>query len=155
MIVVLLQPEELLGDLKGFLRSLGTLLHTNLRIKLDEHKRPMVYPYYGNEEDEIQDNIATMKQRGKRELEREVIGYVPHPEMIILLFTFMLLCLYKLTWFWMSPWFRSKVHLEIDNRQCSQHLDECISSADQAAAFIAAEYLTSELPYPVYSVDSK
>uniref|UniRef100_A0A8C2GDN5 Notch receptor 2 n=1 Tax=Cyprinus carpio TaxID=7962 RepID=A0A8C2GDN5_CYPCA len=154
VIVVLLQPEELLGDLKGFLRSLGTLLHTNLRIKLDEHKRPMVYPYYGNEEDEIQDNIATMKQRGKRELEREVIGYVPHPEMIILLFTFMLLCLYKLTWFWMSPWFRSKVHLEIDNRQCSQHLDECISSADQAAAFIAAEYLTSELPYPVYSVDS-
>uniref|UniRef100_A0A672LG93 Neurogenic locus notch homolog protein 2-like n=1 Tax=Sinocyclocheilus grahami TaxID=75366 RepID=A0A672LG93_SINGR len=105
VIVVLLQPEELLGDLKGFLRSLGTLLHTNLRLKLDEHKRPMVYPYYGNEEDEIQNNIATMKQRGKRELEREVIG--------------------------------SKVHLEIDNRQCSQHSDECISSADQAAAFIA------------------
>lgn len=123
MIVVLLQPEELLGDLKGFLRSLGTLLHTNLRLKLDEHKRPMVYPYYGNEEDKMQNNIASMKQRGKRELEREVIG--------------------------------SKVHLEIDNRQCSQHLEECISSADQAAAFIAAEYLKSELSYPVYSVGSK
>uniref|UniRef100_A0A8C2AFT3 Notch receptor 2 n=1 Tax=Cyprinus carpio TaxID=7962 RepID=A0A8C2AFT3_CYPCA len=122
VIVVLLQPEELLGDLKGFLRSLGTLLHTNLRLKLDEHKRPMVYPYYRNKEDEIQNNIATMKQRGKRELEKEVIG--------------------------------SKVHLEIDNQQCSQHSDECISSADQAAAFIAAESLVSELTYPLYSVGS-
>lgn len=62
---------------------------------------------------------------------------------------------YKITWFWMSPWFRSKVHLEIDNRQCSQHSKECISSADQAAAFIAAENLKSELSYPVHSVSSK
>ncbi len=63
---------------------LGLLLHTNLRLKLDENKRPMVYPYYRNEEDEMQNNIASMKQRGKRELEREVIGYVPRPEMNIL-----------------------------------------------------------------------
>lgn len=75
--MVLLQPEELLGDLKGFLRSLGTLLHTNLRVKLDENKKPMVYAYYGTEENEIQNGIAAMKQRGKRELEKEIIGYVP------------------------------------------------------------------------------
>lgn len=50
--------------------------------------------------------------------------------------------------------FRSKVFLEIDNRQCSQHSSECISSADQAAAYIAAEYLKSELPYPLHSVSS-
>lgn len=53
-----------------------------------------------------------------------------------------------------SVCFRSKVFLEIDNRQCSQHSIECISSADQAAAFIAAEYLKSELPYPLHSVSS-
>lgn len=84
MIVVLLQPEELLGDLKGFLRSLGTLLHTNLRLKVDENKRPMVYPYYGTEQNEIQNGIVAMKQRGKRELEKEVIGYVPCPKVKIL-----------------------------------------------------------------------
>lgn len=123
MIVVLLQPKELLADVKGFLRSLGTLLHTNLRLKLDENKKPMVYPYCGPEEDDIQNNIATMKQRGKRELEKEVIG--------------------------------STVYLEIDNRQCSQNSGECISDTDQAAAIIAAEFLTSELQYPLYSVDSK
>lgn len=69
-----------MGDLKGFLRSLGRLLHTNLRLKLDENKKPMVYPYYGTEQSEIQSGIAAMKQRGKRELKKEVIGYVPRPK---------------------------------------------------------------------------
>lgn len=78
VIVVLLQPEELLRDLKGFLRSLGTLLHTNLLVKLDDDKKPMVYPYCRSEQDEIQNEIPDMKQRGKRELEKEVIGYVLH-----------------------------------------------------------------------------
>lgn len=64
VIVVRLQPDELLGDIRGFLRSLGALLHTNLQVKLDEDKKPMVYPYFGVEE----------RSRSKRELEREVIG---------------------------------------------------------------------------------
>lgn len=76
MIVVLLQPEELLGDIRGFLRSLGTLLHTNVRLKMDQQQRPMVYPYYGKEEGDLQDDVSTMKQRGKRELGKEVLGYV-------------------------------------------------------------------------------
>lgn len=77
VIVVLLQPEELLGDIRGFLRSLGTLLHTNVRLKMDQQQKPMVYPYYGKEEGE-QDGVSTMKQRGKRELGKEVLGYVCH-----------------------------------------------------------------------------
>lgn len=67
VIVVLLQPEELLGDLRGFLRSLGALLHTNVRVRLKENKEPMVYPYYGEER-------QTEQSRSKRELAREVIG---------------------------------------------------------------------------------
>lgn len=75
VIVVLLQPEELLGDVRGFLRSLGTLLHTNLRVKMDAQQKLMVYPYYGLEHDNaIEGQSATMKRRGKRELDKEVIG---------------------------------------------------------------------------------
>lgn len=71
VIVVRLQPKELIGDLSGFLRSLGALLHTNLQVKLDENKEPMVYPYYGVEEEQ---GRLIQRRRSKRELEREVIG---------------------------------------------------------------------------------
>lgn len=69
VIVVRLQPKELIRDLSGFLRSLGALLRTNLQVKLDENKEPMVYPYYGVDEEQ-----GRLRSRGKRELEREVIG---------------------------------------------------------------------------------
>lgn len=71
LIVVRLQPKELLGDLKGFLRSLGALLHTNLQVKLDADMKPMVFPYYGVEEDH---GHQLRGSRSKRELEKEVIG---------------------------------------------------------------------------------
>ena len=71
LIVVRLQPKELLGDLRGFLRSLGALLHTNLQVKLDKNKKPMVYPYFGVEEDHVHQLKGS---RSKRELEKEVIG---------------------------------------------------------------------------------
>lgn len=74
VIVVLLQPTELLGDMKGFLRSLSMLLHTNLRLKLNDQQKPMVYPYYGTEQDDL--HSANAKRLGKRELKKEVIGYV-------------------------------------------------------------------------------
>lgn len=71
VIVVRLQPKELLGDLRGFLRSLGALLHTNLQVKLDKNKKLMVYPYFGVEENHEQ---WLHGSRSKRELEKEVIG---------------------------------------------------------------------------------
>ena len=75
VIVVLLQPEELMGDMRGFLRSLGTLLHTNLRVKMDDQQKPMLYPYYGLEHDGANEGQpSTMKLRGKRELDKEVVG---------------------------------------------------------------------------------
>lgn len=70
VIVVRLQPKELLGDLRGFLRSLGALLHTNMQVKLDKNKKPMVYPYFGVVEDH---GHQVKGSRSKRELE-EVIG---------------------------------------------------------------------------------
>lgn len=57
--------------MRGFLRSLGALLCTNINVKLDKNKKPMVYPYYGPQE-EIGQHIQ--RSRSKRELEREVIG---------------------------------------------------------------------------------
>lgn len=77
VIVVLLQPSELLGDIKGFLRSLGKLLHTNLHLKLNDQQEPMVYPYYGTENDDsLHPGTSSAKRLGKRELGKEVIGYV-------------------------------------------------------------------------------
>lgn len=71
VIMVRLQPKELLGDLRGFLRYLGALLHTNVQVKLDKNKKPMVYPYFGVEEDP---GHQIRRSRSKRELEKEVIG---------------------------------------------------------------------------------
>lgn len=74
--MVLLQPTELLGDIKGFLRSLGLLLHTNLRLKFNDQQEPMVYPYYGNGHDDLHAGASNGKRLGKREVPTEVIGYV-------------------------------------------------------------------------------
>uniref|UniRef100_A0A672IXN3 Neurogenic locus notch homolog protein 2-like n=1 Tax=Salarias fasciatus TaxID=181472 RepID=A0A672IXN3_SALFA len=74
ILVVRLQPVELLGDIRGFLRALGALLHTNLQVKLDDNKKPMVYPYYGEEEEHKR------RSRSRRELDREVIGSVLYLE---------------------------------------------------------------------------
>lgn len=60
VIVVLLPPEQLLQDARSFLRALGTLLHTNLRIKRDAQGDLMVYPYYGER------SAAMKKQRMTR-----------------------------------------------------------------------------------------
>ncbi|MED6258264.1 hypothetical protein ATANTOWER_005028, partial [Ataeniobius toweri] len=77
VIVVRLQPKELLGDLRGFLRSLGALLHTSVRVRLNEKKEPMVYPYYGVD---YQQRQAGRRSKSKRELDKEVIGSVVHLE---------------------------------------------------------------------------
>lgn len=66
-------PEQLLQDARSFLRALGTLLHTNLRIKRDAQGDLMVYPYYGEK------SAAMKKQRLTRrslpgDQEQEVAG---------------------------------------------------------------------------------
>lgn len=71
VIVVRLQPKELLGDLNGFLRSLGALLRTNVQVKLNEKKEPKVFPYYGDDDDQRPNE---QRSRAKREIYREVIG---------------------------------------------------------------------------------
>lgn len=73
--MVLLPPEQLLQDARSFLRALGALLHTNLRIKRDAQGDLMVYPYYG------EGSAAGRKQRmARRSLpgdgEQEVAGWV-------------------------------------------------------------------------------
>ncbi|XP_010714209.1 neurogenic locus notch homolog protein 2 [Meleagris gallopavo] len=73
IIVVLMRPDELLRDVRSFLRTLGTLLHTNLRIKLDSQGNPMVFPYYG-EKSAARSRRSLVVVRKHRELEQEVIG---------------------------------------------------------------------------------
>uniref|UniRef100_A0A665WAB6 Neurogenic locus notch homolog protein 2-like n=1 Tax=Echeneis naucrates TaxID=173247 RepID=A0A665WAB6_ECHNA len=132
VIVVRLQPEELLGDLTGFLRSLGALLRTNLHVMRDENNRLMVYPYCGEDEQEGQ---CVQRSRSKRELEKEVIGVMLgiiasllwekacNHEAIVLVRS----C--SITTFVC----RSRVHLQIDNRECSLSTAECFSNTKEAA----------------------
>uniref|UniRef100_A0A1A8MEX5 Notch homolog 2 n=1 Tax=Nothobranchius pienaari TaxID=704102 RepID=A0A1A8MEX5_9TELE len=77
IIVVRLQPEELLGDLNGFLRFLGALLHTNVQVMLNSNKEPMVFPYYGVEDEQ---RYQGRRSRSKREMNREAIGSEVHLE---------------------------------------------------------------------------
>ncbi|KAE8294283.1 Neurogenic locus notch-like protein 2 [Larimichthys crocea] len=115
ILVVRLQPKELLGDMRGFLRALGALLRTNLRVKLDKNNEPMIFPW-------VEEEHGRQRTRSKRELEREVIGSV--------------------------------VHLEIDNRKCSENSDDCFSNTNEAASFLAAAHIKAELPYPLVDVKS-
>lgn len=73
VIVVLMPPEELLRNIRSFLRTLGSILHTNLRIKLDSDGKQMIFPYYG-EQVSAQIPRAVLVVRRSKELEREVIG---------------------------------------------------------------------------------
>jgi len=49
----------------------------------------------------------------------------------------------------------SVVHLEIDNRKCTQSSSHCFSDTDEVASFIAAAHIKADLPYPLVSVRSK
>ncbi|KAJ8390366.1 hypothetical protein AAFF_G00107600 [Aldrovandia affinis] len=118
VVVVRLQPEELLEDLSSFLRLLSMLLRTNVRVKRDPQHALMVYPYYAHEEG----GDTPPQRRVKREQGKEVIG--------------------------------STVYLEIDNSQCVQSNKECFSSTDQAASYIAAKKIQSQVAYPLISVTS-
>lgn len=46
------------------------------------------------------------------------------------------------------------MHLEIDNRKCSESSGECFSNTDEVASFIAAAHIKANLPYPLVSVNS-
>lgn len=71
--MVLLPPEQLLQDARGFLRALGAVLRTNLRIKRDARGDLMVYPYYGE-----RPGAARRQKMARRSLpsdeEQEVAG---------------------------------------------------------------------------------
>lgn len=75
IIVVLLPPEQLLQDSRSFLRALGTLLHTNLRIKQDSQGALMVYPYFGEKSAAMKkQKMARRSLPEEQEQEQEVIG---------------------------------------------------------------------------------
>lgn len=73
VVVVLLPPEQLLQDARSFLRALGALLHTSLRIKRDAQGGLMVYPYYG-ERSAASRRPRVARRSLPREDEQEVAG---------------------------------------------------------------------------------
>ncbi|XP_030878105.1 neurogenic locus notch homolog protein 1 [Leptonychotes weddellii] len=149
VLVVLTPPAQLRNNSLHFLRELSRLLHTNVVFKRDAHGQPMIFPYYGREEElrkhpikraadawaapgALLDRVeAALLPRGlagrrRRELDpMDIRGSI--------------------------------VYLEIDNRQCVQSSSQCFQSATDVAAFLGALASLGSLniPYKIEAVQSE
>ncbi|KAE8611276.1 hypothetical protein XENTR_v10012396 [Xenopus tropicalis] len=74
VIVVLMPPKELLKNSRNFLRELGSILRTNLRIKRNPDGSPMVFPYFREKSSAQRSRRSLLELRVVRELEEQPIG---------------------------------------------------------------------------------
>uniref|UniRef100_A0A6Q2XZY0 Neurogenic locus notch homolog protein 1 n=1 Tax=Esox lucius TaxID=8010 RepID=A0A6Q2XZY0_ESOLU len=144
VLVVHIPPEQLKNGSSAFLRELSSVLHTNVVFRRDGNGEPMVFPYYGSEQElakhnvkrstdgwpdwaavpadmlgQVKESMASManKHRRRRELDpMQIKGSV--------------------------------VYLEIDNRQCYQQSTDCFQSATDVAAFLGALASSGNLNVP-------
>lgn len=57
VLVVQIPPEQLKNLSSSFLRELSSVLHTNVVFRRDAKGEPMIFPYYGNEQDLVKHNV--------------------------------------------------------------------------------------------------
>ena len=57
VLVVHIPPEQLKNGLSTFLRELSSVLHTNVVFRRDANGEPMVFPYYGSEQELAKHNV--------------------------------------------------------------------------------------------------
>uniref|UniRef100_A0A452SNF0 Neurogenic locus notch homolog protein 1 n=1 Tax=Ursus americanus TaxID=9643 RepID=A0A452SNF0_URSAM len=149
VLVVLTPPAQLRNNSLHFLRELSRLLHTNVVFKRDAHGQPMIFPYYGHEEelrkhpikravdgwaapgallDRVEAALLPGGGAGRRRRELDPMDVRG-----------------------------SIVYLEIDNRQCVQSSSQCFQSATDVAAFLGALASLGSLniPYKIEAVQSE
>lgn len=64
VLVVHISPEQLKNCSSSFLRELSSVLHTNVVFRRDAKGEPMVFPYYGNEQDLVKHNMLKRSADG-------------------------------------------------------------------------------------------
>ncbi|KAJ0012984.1 hypothetical protein NQD34_017318 [Periophthalmus magnuspinnatus] len=134
VLVVHIPPEQLKNRSSAFLRELSSVLHTNVVFRRDAKGEPMIFPYYGNEQDLVKHNVLKRSTRRLAGVD---------------------LCSCKCFWssdrqFVFNGQLKktSVVYLEIDNRQCYQQSSECFQSATDVAAFLGALASSGNLNVP-------
>ncbi len=64
VLVVHIPPEQLKNRSSAFLRELSSVLHTNVVFRRDAKGEPMIFPYYGNEQDLVKHNVLKRSADG-------------------------------------------------------------------------------------------
>ncbi|MEQ2199837.1 hypothetical protein XENOCAPTIV_013736, partial [Xenoophorus captivus] len=64
VLLVHIPPEQLKNRSSSFLRELSSVLHTNVVFRRDAKGEPMVFPYYGNEQDLVKHNVLKRSADG-------------------------------------------------------------------------------------------
>lgn len=64
VLVVHIPPEQLKNRSSAFLRDLSSVLHTNVVFRRDARGEPMIFPYYGNEQDLVKHNVLKRSADG-------------------------------------------------------------------------------------------
>lgn len=64
VLVVHIPPEQLKNRSSAFLRELSNVLHTNVVFRRDAKGEPMVFPYYGNEQDLVKHSVLKRSADG-------------------------------------------------------------------------------------------
>lgn len=79
VLVVHIPPEQLKNRSSAFLRELSTVLHTNVVFRRDAKGEPMVFPYYGNEQDLMKHSVLKRSADGWADwasMSADVLGQV-------------------------------------------------------------------------------
>uniref|UniRef100_A0A8C7XTQ6 Neurogenic locus notch homolog protein 1 n=1 Tax=Oryzias sinensis TaxID=183150 RepID=A0A8C7XTQ6_9TELE len=144
VLVVHIPPEVLKNRSSSFLRELSSVLHTNVVFRRDAKGEPMIFPYYGNEQDLVKHSMLKRSADGWPEWASVPTNVLDQmKESVSSVVT--------------SRRRReldpvqvkgSIVYLEIDNRQCYQQSSECFQSATDVAAFLGALASSGHLKVP-------
>uniref|UniRef100_A0A8C7H073 Neurogenic locus notch homolog protein 1 n=1 Tax=Oncorhynchus kisutch TaxID=8019 RepID=A0A8C7H073_ONCKI len=144
VLVVHIPPEQLKNGLSTFLRELSSVLHTNVVFRRDANGEPMVFPYYGSEQELAKHNVkrSTDSWPDWAVVPANMLGQVKESvgSMVNLPRQRRELDLMQVK--------GSVVYLEIDNRQCYQQSTECFQSATDVAAFLGALASSGNLNVP-------
>uniref|UniRef100_A0A8C7WHN7 Neurogenic locus notch homolog protein 1 n=1 Tax=Oncorhynchus mykiss TaxID=8022 RepID=A0A8C7WHN7_ONCMY len=144
VLVVHIPPEQLKNGLSTFLRELSSVLHTNVVFRRDANGEPMVFPYYGSEQELAKHNVkrSTDSWPDWAVVPANMLGQMKESvgSMVNLPRQRRELDLMQVK--------GSVVYLEIDNRQCYQQSTECFQSATDVAAFLGALASSGNLNVP-------
>ncbi|KAG7246897.1 hypothetical protein CRUP_036922, partial [Coryphaenoides rupestris] len=149
VLVVHIPPEQLKNGSSSFLRELSSVLHTNVVFRRDAKGEPMIFPYYGNEQELAKHNVKRSTEGWPEWAAAVPSGVVGHmKESVAAMMGGGGGGSRRRRELDPTQVKGSVVYLEIDNRQCYQQSTECFQSATDVAAFLGALASSGNLNVP-------